>query len=77
MVAIHDHRPFLVRREQQVLAEHPFLRVFPRGGEAGDLGEVAFAVLVVTGQVSASSSILWAITSPSTAKNAPGSRICW
>ena len=38
-------------REQQVLAEHAFLRVFPRGGEAGDLGEVAFTVLVVTGQM--------------------------
>src|ERR1035437_22855 len=39
------------RRGQQVLAEHAFLRVFPRGGEAGDLGEVAFTVLVVTGQM--------------------------
>jgi hypothetical protein len=39
------------RREQQVLAKHPFLRVFPRGGEPGDLGEVALAVVVVTGQM--------------------------
>ena len=47
MSAIHEHRPVLVRREQQVLAEHPLLRVFPGGGEAGELGEVAFTVLVV------------------------------
>src|ERR1035441_1662699 len=54
MVASYHHRPFLGRgrrREQHVLAEYPFLRVFPRGGEAGDLGEVAFTVLVVTGQI--------------------------
>jgi hypothetical protein len=51
VAAIHDRRPVLVRREQQVLAEHPLLRVFARGGEAGDLGELAFTVLVITGQV--------------------------
>jgi hypothetical protein len=51
VAAIRDHRPALVRREQQVLAEHPFLRAFPRGSEPGYLSEVAFTVLVVTGQV--------------------------
>src|SRR5581483_1838180 len=51
VAAIHDRRPVLVRREQQVLAEYPFLRVFPGGGEAGDLGEVAFTWLVIAGQI--------------------------
>jgi hypothetical protein len=39
------------RREQQVLAEHLLLRLFPRGGEAGDFGEVALARRVVAGQI--------------------------
>lgn len=51
VAAIHDHRPVLVKREKEVLAEHPSLRVVPRGGEPGDLGEVTLAWRVVTGQI--------------------------
>lgn len=50
VAAIHDHRPVLVGREKQVLAEHPSLRVVPRGGEPGDLGEVTLAWRVITSQ---------------------------
>ncbi len=49
VAAIHDRRPVLVRRDKEILAEHPSLRVVLRGGELGDLGEVTLTWRVVAG----------------------------
>ena len=77
MAAIYDRRPVLVRREQQVLAEHPFLRAVPRGSEPNDFGEVALAARVVVGHVV---DVFVDPLSDHFAQNGeevPGSRICW
>ena len=67
-----DRRPILVRRERRVLAEHPFLRAFPRGGEGSRSSARSRRAVVVAGQVVREFVDLWAIASPSTARTRRG-----